>query len=427
MSAKQSALNEHQSETMPVKQAWTETGNEARHPRRRRKLWELQAHFHCSVIGTCLTMDELRRLCRKTNILFETPVSDHELHSAFVNIAGESAYPSRLLQKHLDSKYKRTIQPFLKIRTGSELARLWAEAIKTGEVASAFWALLTHPHTSDDLLDQMYGDIHMLSHLAGASVRVDMQALSLQRRRVENLEAQLTKLQHDTKRKLKEKDEAIQTMSERMKQALASEQRLQHAEQQRVKLKSDAKLPEMRKQIEELLARLASVQTQKDRAENSAGEWKQFAVRSEDRNLRLEQALAEAQQERDALETSLAGFLSGDCRDTCPQENGKADLDLCNRCVLYVGGRASQHHHFRTLVEQCNGRFIHHDGGRENSRHQLGSMLPQADAVICPLDCISHDAVRRVKRFCNRYGKKLVLLPRGSLSAFTRSLTEVAV
>jgi len=382
--------------------------------------------FHCSVIGTCLTLDELRRLCRKANIVFETAVSDHELHSAFVNVAGESAYPSRLLQKHLDNKYKRIVQQFLKIRVADKLPRLWNEAMQSGEVASAFWALLTHPHTSDELLDQMYGDIHMLSHLAGSSVRVDMQELTLQRRRVESLEAQLTKLQQDTKRRLKEKDKAIQTMSERMKQALVSEQRLQQAEQQRVKLKSDAKLPEMRKQIETLLARLASVQVQKDRAENSASEWKQFALRSEDRNLKLEQVLAEARQERDALEASLAGFLGKDGCDACPQENGKADLDLCNRCVLYVGGRSGQHSHFRTLVEQSNGRFIHHDGGRENSRHQLGSMLPQADAVICPLDCVSHDAVRRVKRFCHRHGKTLVFLPRGSLSAFTRGLTEVA-
>jgi len=427
MSIRQPALNERQSDAMPSKHALPEKSADKRHSRRRKKLWDLQTHFHCSVIGTCLTLDELRRLCRKANIVFEAAVSDHELHSAFVNVAGESAYPSRLLQKHLDSKYKRIIQQFLKIRVADELPRLWNEAMKTGEVASAFWALLTHPRTSDELLDQMYGDIHMLSHLAGASVRVDMQELTLQRRRVENLEAQLKKLQQDSIRKLKEKDKTIQTMSERMQQALVSEQRLQHAEQQRVKIKSDTKLPEMRKQIETLLARLASVQVQRDRAENSAAEWKQFAIRSEDRNLRLEQALTEAQQERDALETSLAGFLSGNCRDSCPQENGKTDLDLCNRCVLYVGGRSSQHSHFRSLVEQCNGRFIHHDGGRENSRHQLGSMLPQADAVICPLDCISHDAVRRVKRFCNRYDKTLILLPRGSLSAFTQGLTEVAV
>ena len=251
MSIRQPALNEHQSDAVPSKHALPEKAADKRHSRRRKKLWDLQTHFHCSVIGTCLTLDELRRLCRKANIVFETTVSDHELHSAFVNVAGESAYPSRLLQKHLDSKYKRIIQQFLKIRVVDELPRLWNEAMKTGEVASAFWALLTHPRTSDELLDQMYGDIHMLSHLAGASVRVDMQELTLQRRRVENLEAQLKKLQQDSTRKLKEQDKAIQTMSERIKQALVSEHRLQHDGPERVQRQSAANLPDSRKHLEE--------------------------------------------------------------------------------------------------------------------------------------------------------------------------------
>jgi len=415
MPAKHIALSEADT-PLPVP---TEAASARRPSRQRKKLWELQSHFHCSVIGTCLTLEELRRLCRKANIIFETAVSDHALHSAFVNVAGESAYPSRLLQKHLDNKYKRIIQHVVKIRDADALPPLWHEAMKSGEVASAFWALLTHPQTSDELLEQMYGDIHMLSHLAGSAVRVDMQKLSQQHRRIKDLEAQLKKLRHETQRKLNEKDETIQTISQRLQQTLRSEQKLAQREH-------SGRSPDMQKQIDELSNKLTALQTQKERAEDSASEWKQFAIRSEDRNLRLEQALAEAQQQRDALEASLASLLSRDCRNTCPQEKGKKDLDLCNRCVLYVGGRAGQHSHFRTLVEQSNGRFIHHDGGREDSRHQLGSMLPQADAVICPLDCVSHDAVRRVKRFCNRYDKTLILLPRGSLSAFTQGLSKVA-
>ncbi len=428
MPAKQTALSEREIQAMPLMRAWHEKSRGKYRTLQRKKLWELQSRFHCSVIGTCLTLDELRRLCRKANIIFETPVSDHELHGAFVNIAGESTYPSRLLQKHLDSKYKRIIQQFLKIRSAGELQLLWAEAMKTGEVAGAFWALATHPCTPDEFLDQMYGDIHMLSHLAGASVRVDMQELTRQRRRAENLEAQLTKMRHDANRKLKDKDETIQTMSERLVRALAAEQRLQQAEQRLTQLESGAELLKTRNQIETLSARLTSAQARKERAEAAAKEWKQLAKRSEDRNLRLERALAEARQERDALETSLVRLLSGNYRSACAPEGEKTDPnpDLRGRCILYVGGRTGQSSHFRALVERCNGRYIHHDGGREDGRLHLGSILPRADAVLCPLDCVSHDAVRRVKRFCNRHGKPLVLLPRGSLSAFARGLAEAA-
>ncbi len=40
------------------------------------------------------------------------------------------------------------------------------------------------------------------------------------------------------------------------------------------------------------------------------------------------------------------------------------------------------------------------------------------------LDCISHDAVARIKRDCKRYGKHFTLLPKSSLSAFTKGVLE---
>ncbi|HID48698.1 MAG TPA: DUF2325 domain-containing protein [Chromatiales bacterium] len=142
--------------------------------------------------------------------------------------------------------------------------------------------------------------------------------------------------------------------------------------------------------------------------------------------MHLEGELIKARQERDALEQSLARLLAGDCSACMATEDGGCPrLDLCGRRILYVGGRQSQCAHFRALVERLNGEFIHHDGGREEGRLRLGSVLSRADAVLCPMDCISHDAMGRVKRFCKRHAKRLVLLPRASLSAFVRGLEEV--
>jgi hypothetical protein len=53
-------------------------------------------------------------------------------------------------------------------------------------------------------------------------------------------------------------------------------------------------------------------------------------------------------------------------------------------------------------------------------------MLAAADAVVCPADCVSHDAYYRVKRFCKRHGKPCVLLNGSGLSAFARALERVA-
>ncbi len=428
MPAKQTILSEGKPETLPLKCACYDVAAKKTSTRQRRKLWDLQPRFHCSVIGTCLTPGELRQLCRKTNVVIDATVSDYELHSSFVNIAEESAYPSRLLHKHLDNKYKRSIQQSRKIQSSSALRQHWLDAIKKGDVAGVFWALVTHPGIKNKLLDQIYGDIHMLSHLAGASTRINMQTLTLQSRQVKNLEAQLVKMRQDKKRMMQDREQTIQAMSVRLTQALASEQRLQQTEQRLIQLESSSELVKLHEQLKTLSSELNTSQVQKERNENAAKEWQQLALSSEDRNLRLEQKFVDSQQERDALEALLTRFLSGACQDACPAENGKTELnlDLCNRCILYVGGRSNQKSHFRVLVERYNGRFMHHDGGREDSRHHLSSILPRADAVLCPLDCISHDAVRRIKQFCNRHGKPLIMLPRGSLSAFAQGLTRVA-
>ena len=99
-----------------------------------------------------------------------------------------------------------------------------------------------------------------------------------------------------------------------------------------------------------------------------------------------------------------------------------ADADLNGRCVLYVGGRDRGAARFRRAVEQRNGRFVHHDGGLEQDRRQLDQLLPGADLVMCPVDCVSHDAAARVKHYCKRHQTCLLFLGRASMSAFEQGL-----
>jgi len=152
-------------------------------------------------------------------------------------------------------------------------------------------------------------------------------------------------------------------------------------------------------------------------------QWKSYAQSAEDRHLSLEQALEQTCQERDSLETSLSHLLNTECSECLGCKNCP---NLCGRCILFVGGRKGISRHFNHLVEQYNGHFIYHDGGREESHFKLESNLCQADAVLCPLDCISHEAMNKVKRYCKHNAKQLVMMPRASLSAFVNGLNEVA-
>lgn len=391
----------------------------------RKKLWQLDSQTHCSVIGTCLSLGELGRLCRKVRVSLQTTLTDYQLHRAFVGIAGKQTYASRQLHKYLDQKYRVTIRCFARLHDPAALETRWEEAIESGDIAAAYWALVTHPRVSDALADRVYGEVHMLSHLAGATVRVDMQELRRLRQLTRTMSKQLADAESSAKAQIAEKDDRIQRLNDRLMQTQGQARDLAAAREQLAALKDDSLLHRLRKQAEDSAARLAVEQARVERAEGNAEAWQRMAVENGDRHLQLEGQMAELHAERDALEAMLAKLLMPDC-DTCSTQEGcLGDINLFGRCILYVGGRSRQCAHFRSLVERQNGQFIHHDGGLHDGRLRLGSILPQADVVLCPLDCVSHDAANRVKHFCKRHGKKLVLLPRSSLAAFTRGLNEL--
>ena len=113
----------------------------------------------------------------------------------------------------------------------------------------------------------------------------------------------------------------------------------------------------------------------------------------------------------------------------CPRQAAAARGEvtaeqLDSRAVLCVGGRHAAISIYRRIVEKKGGRFIHHDGGREDSVHRLDASLAAADLVICQAGCISHSAYWLVKDHCKRTGKRCVYVDKPSASAFARGLAQ---
>ena len=52
----------------------------------RYKLWELHSRYHCSVLGTCLTIKELRHIATKMRMSEARALSDYDLHLAFNSV-----------------------------------------------------------------------------------------------------------------------------------------------------------------------------------------------------------------------------------------------------------------------------------------------------------------------------------------------------
>ena len=144
----------------------------------RRTLLE-NADFACPIVGTCLNISELRRICRKFGDLVPESASAYEAHVFLVGQAKLPGSPTtKYLQKYLDKKYRREIRAFFKTEDEATLRRMWRERADAGDVPGAFWALMSHPGATDSLLRDVYGEVHMLSHQVGAANRADLARLS---------------------------------------------------------------------------------------------------------------------------------------------------------------------------------------------------------------------------------------------------------
>ncbi len=404
-----------------------ELGKQTKKGSARLKFWELSSRYHCAALGTCLTLKELRLVGKKAGIKEISSWTDYEMHVSFIQALDEKCYVSTLVNKLLEKKYKLNVLHFSKIKTEEERINLWNKAVTRGDIAGAFWAILTHPNSTDNTLFQVYGKVHMLSHLSGASLRIDMKEFYKLEKCNESLEILLNENEFKANKKLEEKEKHLSKLEKQLTAALAENKTLRSAQQELQAIKKNPLVENLQNQLKQLNLELITSVENNQRTKRSENKWKLHATKEQEGKQQLKQQLTDLSAEKTSVESTLTNLLNHqqdgvDSCDSCPNSNP----DLCGRCVLYIGGRGSQYSHFRQLVEQQNGKFIHHDGGREDGHQKLASIVSKADVVLCPLDCVSHNAMNAVKRHCQNNTKQLVFIPHASLSAFSKGLGEIA-
>jgi len=380
----------------------------------RRKLWELPAKYHCPIVGTCLTIRELRRLHRQSGI---EPTrhckTDYDFHLMFVGAAGQRIRPSKLVQKALDRKYQITIKRLSGAKCAEDLAGFWDEAGARGDVAGAFWALLTHPRAGEAFLDRIYGEVHMLSHLAGASTRVNLARLPALEERNASLEGELRNLKFQTIRQLGERQKRVDELAMDLERSRESGRQVEGMRARIAELESGGQLRSLQQLVARLQRDLTLSTARIESAELKAETWRRKAVEAASHIAGPEDEPGERPSQPGNEERTRRE------EHTSTEEVPGA---LHGRCVLYVGGRSKLTPHLRRLVSRRGGRFVHHDGGLSDGWATLNGALEQADAVMCPLDCISHNACSRLKQVCKQRSKPLVLLRGTGVGAFNNGL-----
>ena len=143
----------------------------------RRKLWEIRPHLHCSILGTCLSYADLLKIGRKAGFAPGETATEYEVHSHFVHRAEEPDRLARLMHKALETKYRVAIHASQQAQCAADLEEFWSNALAGGDIPGPYWALITHPLTTEELLARAFGEVHMLSHITGAANRADMRRL----------------------------------------------------------------------------------------------------------------------------------------------------------------------------------------------------------------------------------------------------------
>ncbi len=390
---------------------------------RRRKLWELEERLHCPVMGTCLDIEDLKKLARKEG--FNGKSFDHyRLHVEAVSASCSRNSAAEMMHRLLERKYARWVRIFDAAKTDEAVRRLWIEHLARGEVAGAMWAALTHKAVSKKTVSQVHGDVHMLSHQVGAGLAVDV-------RRLKTLEEELARLQHESRQQARRASREISERAERIRFLEEENRRQRLALRELPSLKARAEALESGQVVVDLGRRLLLQEATNTRLEESLQKARQQNRLLENRladHERLQKQLDAVTSERDVMERLLfaggpglaeeGGACNGDCR--------QCEDRLKGRCVLCVGGRTTLLPQYRELAERAGVRLIHHDGGQEEAMSRLPELLAASDAVICPTDCVSHNAYYQLKRHCKAHGKPCIMTRSSGVAGFAMALTCLA-
>jgi Uncharacterized protein conserved in bacteria (DUF2325) len=382
--------------------------------RKRTAIWDMHHTVHCSIIGTCLSSAEIRRLLIKLDVPGAASADDHDLHKQGVALAGKMQGGGKFIQKALDHRHETAIRQFAKAKDEGTLTRLWDEAVKRGDIPGAYWAVLSHPLATDALMRKAFGDVHMLSHLIGAANRADIRRLCRLEEENAALSARLEAQQRHLHDGFTERDGKIRLLNDALSRALARAPALPENASEDARAAREAILDLERRLSREIACRerfekrLEAALLAQSQAESA----RRDAAR-ECEDLRRELALAEAQ---------IGDFLGQECDALESATKAPVTLQLGGAQVLYVGGRARQMPELKAVVERAGGVLLYHDGGVEHSLILLPGLVSRADCTMFPVDCVSHDAMGMLKRQCRQAAKPFVPLRTSSLASLLAGL-----
>lgn len=389
----------------PVAQSVKSTGSA------RRKLWQLSPNATCPVVGVCLRLPELVRLAKKVDI-DTTDLSEYDLHITVVSECKNRTRLAEEVQRELESRFSLVVGNVRRIRTTEDLDAWCHQELAGAHLSGALWAALTHAKCTPELEYKLLGHVHMLQHHVGMVVRADHSQLEVLALRNSRLNAELQGARDRIAAQAAE-------LSSRQQKWLIEERQLrgEAARLNSVLSRALSDAESFVRATPDLGERLQLSESNKQLQSQVRALQKELAryrdELAQERNNRKQEGTSRTEDQDAWREPRTQNTLLGSPAD---------GVALQDCTVLCVGGRTANIPIYREVVEHKGARFLHHDGGEEDSISKLSSDLTTADLVLCQVGCIGHNAYWRVKEHCKRHNKPCVFLKTPSRTALERAL-----
>ena len=389
-------------------------------------IWEVEHHFKCPVIGTLLSEAQHRNILKKCGYQVKgfKPYEHHRLIMENLNDANTLSVKVNNFLIHQSRKHMTAVDG----ASEKEIRAMWKKEIKEGNPGPLMFAIIACRDSSPDLLADVSGEIHMLTH-------ANMRAVFKVRTQLQDSQRQLSQ----EKKKTREKAQQIKSMIRRGKKRDGAMGKLEQ-ENRALQLKVrelENRVPDhgadnqSQMEIEQLKSqrRAAEQENQQLTREMKAIQIDLFSAQNEVELLKKELREIVAQ-----FHQPLPEFEGPENADNYPCETCGKDCDpqsctcprLCAKRIFMIGGITKMKAHYKDIVESAGGYFEYHDGYLKNTNANLEAKVRRSDLVICPVNCNSHSACLRVKKLCNQYNKELKILNSSSLSALTRAVFHAA-
>jgi len=315
-----------------------------------------------------------------------------------VRIAQTDCPLSRTLTKVLNRRYAGAVNLIGKADSDAEVLSLWDRQRECGQVAAGYWAIMSDRDVADFVKVRVFGEAHMLSHLHGRSAHRLAMKLAEAERRCVDLAARLTRSETSRIAALAERDAVRTTLSEH-----------------EMNMHRTSVVVASRRDFDLTVTRLENKLAQRERALVIA------RARARQAEAKLSRIEIEGRERRHTIVARPDALH----KETAPPRD-RPSPQLAGRRILYIGGRTTVVPHLRSLTESCAAEFQHHDGGVENSVHRIPHMIQRCDAVVCPVDCVSHGACQLAKSLCLRLDKTFLPIPAASRAAFEQALSRLS-